>query len=96
MRHTNPWSSFLIWLIIAAQHRRIDLADEELDAVSCFLEYLYTGEYFPRKTSSGTLEADNSSPAIDDTGDQLLKHAKVYTLAEKLSVPVRTLHSTSS
>jgi hypothetical protein len=65
------------------------LADDDLDAFSCFLEYLYTGEYFPRRTDSGTLEADPASPAIDDTGDQLLKHAKVYTLADKLSIPVR-------
>ena len=81
--------------MIDAQQKRIELADDELDAVSCFLEYLYTGEYFPRKTPSGTLEPDKSSPAIDDTGDQLLKHAKVYTLAEKLSVPVRILRSIS-
>ena len=79
-----------------AQDRRITLADDELDAVSCFLEYLYTGEYFPRKTATGALEPDPSSPAIDDSGDQLLKHAKVYTLAEKLGVPVRIPPSKSS
>lgn len=26
-------------------------------------------------------------PSIDDTGDQLLKHARVYTLADKLGLP---------
>lgn len=83
-------------LNIVAQSRRIDLADDELEAVSCFLEYLYTGEYFPRKLTSGILEADPSNPTIDDSGDQLLKHAKVYTLAEKLGVPVRLAHCLSS
>jgi hypothetical protein len=73
-----------------SQNRRIELADDDLDAFSCFLEYLYTGEYFPRKTPSGTLEPDASSPAIDETGVQLLKHAKVYTLAEKLGISVKT------
>ncbi|GJD05300.1 BTB/POZ-like protein [Colletotrichum higginsianum] len=53
--------------------RQVELVGEDLDAVGCFLEYLYTGEYFPRK---------------------LLKHARVYTLAEKFGVPgLRTLAS---
>ena len=59
----------------------------DLEATSCVLEYLYTGEYFPHKTPSGTLASDPSLPAIDDTGAQLLKHAKVYTLADKFSLP---------
>lgn len=75
------------------QNRQLELADEDLDAVGCILEYLYIGEYFPRKTLSGGLEADPSSPAIDDTGAQLLKHAKVYTLAEKLGIDVYILLS---
>lgn len=33
------------------------------------------------------LEADPSLPNVDENGEQLLKHAKVYTLAEKLQVP---------
>ncbi|EXJ78146.1 hypothetical protein A1O3_09307 [Capronia epimyces CBS 606.96] len=67
---------------------RIDLHDEHLDAVVCFLQYQYTGEYFPRRLSNDTLESDSSVPAIDDTGDRLLKHARVYTLAGKLGMPV--------
>ncbi|CAG8954106.1 hypothetical protein HYFRA_00009210 [Hymenoscyphus fraxineus] len=68
--------------------RRIDLLDEDLDAVGCFLEYLYTGDYFPRKIA-GTreLEKDPGAPLIDETGDQLLKHARVYTLADSLGLP---------
>lgn len=34
-----------------------------------------------------SLEKDPSIPDVDMTGDQLLKHAKVYTLAEKFGLP---------
>ncbi|KAI1375819.1 hypothetical protein F4677DRAFT_420808 [Hypoxylon crocopeplum] len=67
--------------------RQIDLASEELDAVGCFLEFLYTGDYFPKKLpSQRSLESDPSIPTVDETGEQLLKHARVYTLAEKFGV----------
>ncbi|KAI1384833.1 uncharacterized protein F4822DRAFT_416395 [Hypoxylon trugodes] len=67
--------------------RSVDLATEELDPVGCFLEYLYTGDYFPKKIpGQRTLEQDPSIPTIDETGEQLLKHARVYTLAEKFGV----------
>lgn len=66
-----------------------DLPNEDLDAMGCFLQYQYTGEYFPRRLANQPdgLETDPSVPSIDSTGDQLLKHAKVYTLAEKLGLP---------
>ncbi|KAK6950532.1 hypothetical protein Daesc_008860 [Daldinia eschscholtzii] len=67
--------------------RQIDLPNEELDAVGCFLEFLYTGDYFPRKLpGQRLLEQDPSIPAVDETGEQLLKHARVYTLAEKFGM----------
>ncbi|KAI0018994.1 hypothetical protein F4780DRAFT_470698 [Xylariomycetidae sp. FL0641] len=67
--------------------RQIELAGEELDAVGCFLEYLYTGDYFPKKLpGQRVLEQDPSLPSVDETGEQLLKHARVYTLAEKFGV----------
>jgi hypothetical protein len=68
---------------------RISLPTESLDAITCFLQYMYTGEYFPRRLPSipDGLEVDPSLPAIDDTGAQLLKHARVYTLADKLGLP---------
>lgn len=68
---------------------RIELPEESLDAIGCFLQYQYTGEYFPRRLPNlpDGLEPDPSLPAIDDTGAQLLKHARVYTLAEKLGMP---------
>lgn len=66
-----------------------DMPDEDLDAMGCFLQYQYTGEYFPRRLANQLdgLEHDPTIPAIDNTGDQLLKHARVYTLAEKLGLP---------
>jgi hypothetical protein len=55
--------------------------------MGCFLEFLYTGDYFPKKVpGQRTLEKDPSIPDVDMTGDQLLKHAKVYTLAEKFGL----------
>lgn len=61
---------------------------QELDAVGCLLQYLYTGEYFPKKLAgSRSLEEDPDAPAVDDTGEQLLMHARVYTLAARLDLP---------
>ncbi|KAH6606946.1 hypothetical protein Trco_006099 [Trichoderma cornu-damae] len=75
--------------------RHIELPDEDLGAVGCFLEFLYTGEYFPRKLSGQrSLESDPSVPAIDDSGIQLLKHARIYTLAQRWGVSaLQTLSS---
>lgn len=74
------------------QPRRIDLPEDDLEAMGSFLEYLYNGEYFPRRIGNerdGPLEADPSIPVPDNTGAQLLKHARVYTLAGKFFMPVR-------
>ncbi|KAI1173311.1 hypothetical protein F4777DRAFT_457202 [Nemania sp. FL0916] len=67
--------------------RQVELSSEEIDAVGCFLEYLYTGDYFPKKLpGQRLLEPDPTLPAVDETGEQLLKHARVYTIAEKFGV----------
>lgn len=68
---------------------KVHLTNESLDAVSCFLQYQYTGEYFPRCTEAtpSGLETDPNVPVVDESGSQLLKHARVYTLAEKLGLP---------
>jgi len=68
-----------------ATTRRIEFATEDLDAMGCFLQFLYTGEYFPKKTGDMLERIDGRERESDD-GDQLLKHARVYTLAEKLGV----------
>jgi hypothetical protein len=54
------------------------------------VEYLYTGEYFPKKTSSARdapLEKDPRQPTSDDDGLGLLVHARIYTLADRLQLP---------
>jgi len=56
-----------------------------------FLEYLYNGEYFPKRIGDardGPLESDPTVPVPDNDGAQLLKHARVYTLADKFFMPV--------
>lgn len=71
------------------QPRQIELLSEDIDATGCFLEFLYTGDYFPRKVpGQRTLEKDPSIPEVDLTGEQLLKHARVYTLAEKFGLAI--------
>ncbi len=73
--------------VISTQPRQVELTNEEIDAVGCFLEYLYTGDYFPRKVQGQrSLKLDPSLPSVDETGEQLLKHARVYTLAEKFGI----------
>ena len=85
----SPYFSEKLSALSDSDERQIEMPDETLDAVGCFLQYQYTGEYFPRRLPNVTdgLEADPSIPGIDDTGAQLLKHARVYTLAEKLGLP---------
>lgn len=54
------------------------------------IEYLYTGEYFPKKTSAARdapLEKDPRLPEKDDEGLGLLVHARIYTLADRLQLP---------
>jgi hypothetical protein len=57
------------------------------------LEFLYTGEYYPQKIPGQRgLVKDPTLPELDQNGDQLLKHARVYTLADKLGMGLlRTL-----
>jgi len=70
----------------------VKLPDESLDAVGCFIQYLYTGEYFPKiipssKDKEGDhLENDPKNMLKDEEGDALLKHARVYTLADKFGM----------
>lgn len=59
-------------------------------AVGSVLEYLYNDEYFPKRADSrkdSALEYDPTVPAPDNEGVALLRHARVYTLADKLGLP---------
>ncbi|KAI9733711.1 MAG: hypothetical protein M1818_007125 [Claussenomyces sp. TS43310] len=70
-----------------AVQRRIDLPNENLDAIGCFLEYVYTGEYYPQRIDGQrSLVGDETEPKLDLDGKELLKHARVYTLADKLGM----------
>lgn len=66
------------------------MPDDDLAAVGSVLEYLYNGEYFPKRLSSNknsALEDDPSIPQPDSEGVALLRHARVYTLANKFGLP---------
>ncbi|KAI4840289.1 hypothetical protein E4T44_07951 [Aureobasidium sp. EXF-8845] len=69
-----------------SDNRRIDLPDEDLTATACFLEFLYKGDYFP-SLSGSSLESDPEIPVPDTEGMALLRHARVYTLAQRFGVP---------
>ncbi|GFF56793.1 hypothetical protein IFM61606_05739 [Aspergillus udagawae] len=65
--------------------RCIELPDENVEAFGCFLQFQYTHDY---SASPADLSADQDAVGeLDDSGELLLKHARVYTLAEKLGVP---------
>ncbi|KAL9053303.1 MAG: hypothetical protein Q9162_004854 [Coniocarpon cinnabarinum] len=55
-----------------------DVTDEPAKRIS----FLETGD-----GRADGLESDPSTPAVDQDGSQLLKHARVYTLAEKFQMP---------
>ncbi|CAN9103705.1 unnamed protein product [Alternaria alternata] len=72
------------------QPRQIVYTDCDVDAMGSVVEYLYTGEYFPKKTSSARdapLEKDPRQPSTDNEGLGLLVHARIYTLADRLQLP---------
>jgi len=50
------------------------------------LEYLYKGDYFP-SLSYQNLEYDPTVPQPDNDGVALLRHARVYTLAQRFGLP---------
>ncbi|PYH95359.1 hypothetical protein BO71DRAFT_203098 [Aspergillus ellipticus CBS 707.79] len=66
--------------------RRIELPDENVEAFGYFLQFQYTRDYSASQTELPT-EQEAVVGEIDDSGEQLLKHARVYTLAEKLGIP---------
>ncbi|KAI7160466.1 hypothetical protein KC349_g3445 [Hortaea werneckii] len=70
-----------------AQTRRIELPNDDLTATSSVLEYLYKGDYFPTLQGAQTMEYDPTVPSPDNDGVALLRHARVYTLAQRFHLP---------
>ncbi|KAJ6015044.1 hypothetical protein N7540_009635 [Penicillium herquei] len=77
----SPFLKQLIDEFDSSSPRRIELPSEDVEAFSSFLEYQYTKNYTVQ------LESDESSDGTDESGELLLRHARVYTLAEKLGMP---------
>ena len=72
---------------LPANARNIDLSGDDIFAASCVLEYLYKGDYFPTLSGQTSLEYDATVPAEDHEGIGLLRHARVYTLAQRFGLP---------
>ena len=67
--------------------RRIDLPGEDVTACASVLEYLYKGDYFPTMSGKHATEYDPTVPSPDNDGIALLRHARVYTLAQRFGIP---------
>ncbi|KAJ5178930.1 hypothetical protein N7492_002140 [Penicillium capsulatum] len=78
----SPFLSEYIEKFEASGPRRISLPEENKETVTCFLQFQYTRDYT-------ILEGDSThvSEGFDESGQLLLRHARVYTLAEKLGLP---------
>ncbi|KAF7119101.1 hypothetical protein CNMCM5793_008840 [Aspergillus hiratsukae] len=68
---------------VAAFSESGPLPDENVEAFGCFLQFQYTHDY----SASLADVSDQDVGELDDSGELLLKHARVYTLAEKLGMP---------
>ncbi|KAJ5888814.1 hypothetical protein N7495_008855 [Penicillium taxi] len=71
----------------ASGPRRIELPGEDVEAFTCFLEFQYSHEYSLGEEKEPHAESKTTVYGTDDSGEQLLRHARVYTLAEKLKLP---------
>ncbi|KAK5129929.1 hypothetical protein LTR08_002689 [Meristemomyces frigidus] len=68
--------------------RRIELPNDDVAACASVLEYLYKSDYFPSLSGNQTMEHDPTVPSPDNDGVALLRHARVYTLAQRFGLPV--------
>ncbi|KAI5366008.1 putative SKP1/BTB/POZ domain superfamily protein [Septoria linicola] len=69
-----------------AGRRRIELQQDDEAATASVLEYLYKSDYFPALQGSTNLEYDPTTPSPDTDGVALLRHARIYTLAQKFGL----------
>ncbi|KAL4889117.1 hypothetical protein BDV59DRAFT_122119 [Aspergillus ambiguus] len=78
----SPFLAALVEKFKDSGERRIEVPDENVEAFGYFLQYQYTRDY-----STNMCSSEQDVGEIDDSGEHLLKHARVYTLAEKLGIP---------
>ncbi|GKZ39031.1 hypothetical protein AbraIFM66950_011689 [Aspergillus brasiliensis] len=70
----------------ASSARRLELPEENVEAFGYFLQFQYTRDYSTSQAEPHTGQ-EAVSGEIDNNGEELLKHARVYTLADKLGIP---------
>jgi hypothetical protein len=70
----------------STSRRRIELPNDDLEAASSVLEYLYKADYFPN-LDGNNIDYDPTIPQPDNDGVALLRHARVYTLAQRFGLP---------
>lgn len=83
----SPWFAAQVESLVEGGPRIIDLANDDLQATSSVLEYLYKSDYFPPMTGSQSMEYDPTVPSPDNDGVGLLRHARVYSLAQRFGLP---------
>ncbi|KAJ5630557.1 uncharacterized protein N7484_010657 [Penicillium longicatenatum] len=76
----SPFMNEFISKFETAGPRRILLPTENVETFGCFLQFQYTRDYT-------VTQSECPSTKTDDSGEQLLRHARIYTLAEKLGLP---------
>ncbi|KAJ5295193.1 hypothetical protein N7508_010014 [Penicillium antarcticum] len=59
---------------------QIKLPEEDVDAFGCDLQFQYTRDYT-------VPQPDSTDPAVNYGSETLLRHARIYTLADKLGLP---------
>ncbi|KAJ5750861.1 hypothetical protein N7533_007889 [Penicillium manginii] len=98
----SPLLSRFVDKFEASGPRRIALPAENAEAFGCFLQFQYTHDYTETKPSTPAGSSEVATATTDNTGEELLRHARVYTLAEKLGMPAlkslahKKIHSVNS
>ncbi|KAF3392615.1 hypothetical protein F1880_008502 [Penicillium rolfsii] len=82
----SPFLSAFVDKFDPSSERRIDLPDEDVEAFGCFLQFGYTRDYTISEPQSPAA-SEEPDGVTDRSGEELLRHARIYTLAEKLGLP---------
>jgi hypothetical protein len=86
----SPYFADICASFTEGSSHRIDIPDTDPSTTGSVLEYLYNGEYFPKRiggSKDSPLEEDPTVPLPDTQGLGLLKHARIYTLADRFQLP---------